>query len=304
MTLPPSSATLPAAPRSVATRSYATRSFRLTSPRKGSATVITYLVLCIIGLLFLAPLLWLILASINGNATLSVSTPHPFTLGNFRQVLTGSTTLQPLLNGLILSGGAGIVTMIAATLAAYPLSRYQMRFKRPFLYIILFATGLPITAIMVPVYGVFVQLNLLDSLTATALFLAATTLPFAIWLMKNFMDGVPIDLEEAAWTDGASSMQALRRIVVPLILPGASVVGIFTFILTWGNFFVPFILLTSQNKMPASVTIYQFFSQYGEVAYGPLAAYSIIFTAPVVVLYVIVQRTLGGAFNLAGATKG
>jgi multiple sugar transport system permease protein len=278
--------------------------FRLSSPRKSTATAITYLVLTVIGLLFLAPLVWMVLASLNGNATLSVSMPHPFTLGNFRQVLTGQSTLQPLLNGLILSGGAAIVTIVAATLAAYPLSRYQLRFKRPFLYIILFATGLPITAIMVPVYEVFVRLSLLDSMTATALFLAATALPFAIWLMKNFMDGVPIDLEEAAWTDGASSMQALRRIMVPLVLPGASVVGIFTFIATWGNFFIPFILLTSQSKMPASVTIYQFFSQYGAVSYGPLAAYSIIFTVPVIVLCVLVQRTLGGAFNLAGATKG
>jgi multiple sugar transport system permease protein len=277
---------------------------RLTSPRKSAATAVTYLVLTVIGLLFLAPLLWLVLAGLNGTATLSVTVPHPFTLGNFRQVLTGSTTLRPLLNGLILSGGASIVTMLASTLAAYPLSRYQLRFKRPFLYVILFSTGLPITAIMVPVYAVFVQLNLLDSMTATALFLSATTLPFGIWLMKNFMDGVPINLEEAAWSDGASAMQALRRVVLPLVLPGASVTGIFTFITSWGNFFVPFILLTSQGKMPASVTIYQFFSQYGEVAYGPLAAYSIIFTAPVVVLYVLVQRTLGGAFNLAGATKG
>ena len=277
---------------------------RMTSPRKATATVTVYLVLCVIGLLFLAPLVWMILASLNGNATLSVSLPRPLTLGNFRQVLTGPSTLHPLLNGLILSGGAGIVTLVTATLAAYPLSRYHMRFKRPFLYIILFATGLPITAIMVPVYGVFVQLNLLDSMTATTLFLAATTLPFAIWLMKNFMDGVPIGLEEAAWTDGASAMQALWRIIVPLVLPGAAVVGIFTFIATWGNFFIPFILLTSPNKMPASVTIYQFFTQYGEVAYGPLAAFSIIFTIPVIVLYVIIQRTLGGAFNLAGATKG
>jgi multiple sugar transport system permease protein len=277
---------------------------RLTSPRKATATVTVYLVLCVIGLLFLAPLLWMLLASLNGSATLSVSLPRPWTVGNFRQVLTGQTTLQPLLNGLILSGGAGIVTVITATLAAYPLSRYQLRFKRPFLYIILFATGLPITAIMVPVYGVFVQLDLLNSMTATTLFMAATTLPIAIWLMKNFMDGVPIGLEEAAWTDGASAMQALRRIVVPLVIPGAAVVGIFTFIATWGNFFIPFILLTSPDKMPASVTIYQFFTQYGEVAYGPLAAYSIIFTIPVIVLYVIIQRTLGGAFNLAGATKG
>jgi multiple sugar transport system permease protein len=204
----------------------------------------------------------------------------------------------------MLSGGAALVCMVAATLAAYPLSRYNLRFKRPFLYIVLFSTALPITAVMVPVYDLFVHLNLVNSMGATLLFLAATTLPFAIWLMKNFMDGVPIALEEAAWVDGASAMAALRRIVLPLITPGVAVVGIFTFILSWGNFFVPFILLTSPTKQPASVSIYQFFGQQGEVAYGQLAAYSVIFTAPVVVLYIIIQRTLGGAFNLAGATKG
>ncbi len=276
----------------------------ITSPRRRPAAVAAYVILSVIGVFFLAPLLWVILASLNAHATLAVSAPSPPTLANFRQVLTGSQTLRPLLNGLILSGGAAIAAMAAATLAAYPLSRYQLRFKRPFMYVILFATGLPITAVMVPVYGMFVEFSLLDSLGATILFLATTTLPFAIWLMKNFMDGVPIGLEEAAWVDGASSLAALRRIVLPLILPGVSVVGIFTFILTWGNFFVPFILLTDPNKQPASVSIYQFFSQYGNVSYGPLAAFSIIFTIPVVALYVLVQRTLGGAFNLAGATKG
>jgi multiple sugar transport system permease protein len=276
----------------------------ITSPRKRSAAVAAYALLGLIGVFFLAPLLWLILASLNAHASLAVTAPSPPTLTNFRQVLTGGQTLRPLLNGLILSGGAAIVALVAATLAAYPLSRYQLRFKRPFMYVILFATGLPITAVMVPVYGLFVQFNLLDSMAATIFFLATTTLPFAIWLMKNFMDGVPIGLEEAAWVDGASGLAALRRIVLPLIVPGVSVVGIFTFILTWGNFFVPFILLTDPNKQPASVSIYQFFSQYGNVSYGPLAAFSIIFTVPVVVLYVLIQRTLGGAFNLAGATKG
>ncbi|HLH58809.1 MAG TPA: carbohydrate ABC transporter permease [Streptosporangiaceae bacterium] len=276
----------------------------ITSPRRRPAAVAAYLVLSVIGVFFLAPLLWVILASLNAHATLAVNAPSPPTLANFRQVLTGAQTLRPLLNGLILSGGAAIAAMAAATLAAYPLSRYQLRFKRPFMYVILFATGLPITAVMVPVYGLFVEFNLLDSMGATIAFLATTTLPFAIWLMKNFMDGVPIGLEEAAWVDGASSLSALRRIVLPLILPGVSVVGIFTFIMTWGNFFVPFILLTDPNKQPASVSIYQFFSQYGNVSYGPLAAFSIIFTIPVVALYVLIQRTLGGAFNLAGATKG
>jgi multiple sugar transport system permease protein len=276
----------------------------ITSPRKAASAAAAYAVLTAIGILFIAPLIWLVLASFNKNATLAVSAPAHPTLLNFRDVLNGNGTLQSLVNGVVLSGGAAIVAIAVATLAAYPLSRYNLRFKRPFMYVILFTIGLPITAVMVPVYGLFVQFNLINSDIATILFLATSTLPFAIWLMKNFMDGVPVDLEQAAWVDGASSLRSLRYIILPLIAPGIAVVGIFTFILTWGNFFIPFILLSDPTKLPASVTIYQFFTQFGQVEYGQLAAFSIIFTLPVIVLYLLVQKSLGGSFTLAGAIKG
>lgn len=124
------------------------------------------------------------------------------------------------------------------------------------------------------------------------------------------MDGVPVSLEEAAWVDGASAWKALLRVVLPLMLPGVTVVFIFTFMTTWafmttwGNFFVPFVLLLAPEKQPAAVTIYQYFGQQGEVAYGLLAAYSILYTMPVVALYALVQRTMGGAFAMQGAVKG
>jgi multiple sugar transport system permease protein len=233
-----------------------------------------------------------------------ISWPHPFTLGNFKAVLNTDTTYRPLLNGAILCIGGTIITMICATLAAYPLSRYRSRLKRPFLVTILFSTGLPITAIMVPVYGLFVQLALDDSIAATMVFMATTALPISIWLTKNFMDGVPIELEEAAWTDGASPMQGLRSIIMPLMAPGLSVVAIYTFIGLWGNFFVPFILLLSQEKQPMSVTIYSFFGQYGQIIYGQLAAYSLLYSLPSVLLYLVLSKRLGGAFAFGGGVKG
>jgi multiple sugar transport system permease protein len=128
--------------------------------------------------------------------------------------------------------------------------------------------------------------------------------PFAIWLMKNFMDGVPVQLEEAAWTDGATNMQALRLVILPLMWPGIAVVAIFTFVGMWGNFFVPFVLLLSPEKLPASVSIYTFYGQHGEVAYGQLAAFSLVYAMPVVLLYLLLSRKLGGAFTLGGAVKG
>ncbi|MGI5130241.1 carbohydrate ABC transporter permease [Pseudonocardia sp. CA-107938] len=262
------------------------------------------LVLVGIGACYVVPLLWLVFASFDAKAGLSVQWPGEWSLDNFRAVLNEDTTYRPMLNGLILCGGATLVTMVAAVLAAYPLSRYRSRFKRPFMLTVLFMTGLPITAIMVPVNGLFVQINLIDTYLGTILFMATTALPIAIWLAKNFMDSVPIELEEAAWTDGASSMQALRRVVLPLMWPGLSVVTLYTFIGLWGNFFVPFMLLVSNDQLPASVSIYSFFSQYAGVVYGQLAAYSMIYSAPAVLLYLFLSRRLGGAFTFGGAVKG
>jgi multiple sugar transport system permease protein len=257
-----------------------------------------------IAAIFVIPLLWVLLASVNRTAGLTVSIPDHWTLDNFRAVLTPETTYRPMLNGFILCGGAALLTIICATLAGYALSRFKTRYKRPFLLTILFSTGLPITAIMVPVYGLFVQLNLIDTLSGTMLFMAATGLPFAIWLMKNFMDSVPVTLEEAAWTDGASRMKTLWYVILPLVWPGISVVTIFTFVGMWGNFFVPFVLLLSPDKLPASVSIYTFFSQYGQVAYGQLAAYSLLYSGPVIILFLFLSRKLGGAFAFGGAVKG
>ncbi|MER6274043.1 carbohydrate ABC transporter permease [Streptomyces sp900105755] len=260
--------------------------------------------LLIVAAAFVLPLAWVVLSAVDPHAGLRVRIPDGFTFGNFDAILTPDITYTPLLNSLILCGGATALTVVCAALAAYPLSRYRSRFNRPFLLSILFATSLPITAIMVPVYALFVRINLIDTMQGTILFFAASQLPFAIWLMKNFMDGVPKELEEAAWTDGAGSAQSLVRIVLPLMGPGLAVVTVFAFVMMWGNFFVPFMLLLSPDQMPASVSINDFFGNRGMVAYGQLAAFSVIYSTPVILLYVLVARRLGGGFALGGAVKG
>ncbi len=272
--------------------------------RRRRGTTPADLVLLMVGACFLLPLLWLVLGSLDPQAGHETRVPRQPGLENFAAILTPELLLQPLWNSMVLSAGTGAVTLVAAVLAAYPLSRYQSRFNTPFLYAVLFGTCLPITAIMVPVYGLFVQLDLLDSMPATIFFMATTTLPMAIWMTKNFMDGVPVSLEEAAWVDGASRMTALRTIVLPLMRQGLGVVFIFVFIQAWGNFFVPFVLLLSETRQPAAVSIYSFFGQHGAVAYGQLAAFSILYSLPVLALYIIVARWSGSSFALSGAVRG
>ena len=274
------------------------------APARRATRVWANLVLALIGVVFFLPLAWVVLAAFDSAASYQVKIPAEPTLQNFADGLTPQLTLMPLLSSLLLSTAAAAVTVIVAILAAYPLSRYRSRFTGPFLYGVLFASCLPITAIMVPVYSLFVQLRLINQPWAVALFLAASSLPMALWMTKNFMDSVPISLEEAAWVDGASAMTALRRIVVPLMRPAISVVFVFVFLQAWGNFFVPFVLLYSPDWQPAAVSIYSFFGQYGTVAYGRLAAYSLIYSLPVLGLYLLVTRGLGGSFALAGAVKG
>lgn len=276
----------------------------VSSPRRATVRWFADLSLLLVGVAFVLPFLWLVLASFDTNATLSAALPATWSLANYADVATPETAGVPLTNSAIMSAGAAAITVVVSVLAAYPLSRFTTRFNSGFLYGVLFATCLPITAMMVPVYALFVGLGLLDSTVGTTVFIAATSLPMAIFMTKNFMDAVPVSLEEAAWVDGASAMQALWRVVVPLMRPGIAVVFIFVFVGAWGNFFVPFILLLSPEKHPAAVSIFTFFGQYGAVAYGRLAAFSLMYSLPVLALYVFVQRVLGGSSAMAGAVKG
>jgi multiple sugar transport system permease protein len=263
-----------------------------------------YAILVVIGIAFLLPLLWVIVASFNPQANEALEMPRQWTIANYRSVLTDAANQNAFGVGLIMSLAQTVFVVLCAGLAAYPLSRYQLRYKRMFLYTILFMNSLPITAVMVPVYEEFVTIKLYDNIMGVILFFTASALPYGIWMMKNFMDSVPIELEEAAWVDGASTMTSLRKIVAPLMMPGIFTVAIFTFSGSWGNFFVPYILLSSASKLPASVKLYQFFGMHGMIAYGPLAAYSILYACPSVILYMISQKYMSQGFSMQGANKG
>lgn len=262
-----------------------------------------YIILITLTVLFFLPFVWMILASFDSQATLSIAFPTNPGLDNFIKVLSNPQNQSAFGNGLVMSLSAASLVVLVSFLCAYPLSRFKSGFNGPFLYGLLFLTGLPITALMIPTYMIFFSFGWLDSIPMTTLFLTATSLPYNIWMMKSFLDALPDELEEAAAIDGASMPQTLVRVIAPLVLPGIFVIFIFSFLGCWGNFFVPFMLLNSADKLPPAVTIFQFFSSYGRVNYGELASYSILYTTPVLLLYVIAQRFMTKGFALSGAIK-
>ncbi len=203
--------------------------------RVSFAAVATNVILILLGGFFVLPMLWMLFASVDANPDWAIKLPS-LTLSNFTEVLGRHEALVAFRSSVILAGTTTIVTTLVAVLAAYPLSRMHIPLKRPVMLLILFAAGLPVSMLIVPVYQLYVTLGWLDSLFTTALFLAATSLPFAIWLMKNFIDAVPLELEQAAAIDGAGTLRILREVVLPLTVPGIAVTSIYTFINAWGAF--------------------------------------------------------------------
>jgi len=263
-----------------------------------SATL--HLILGALGVLFLAPMLWLFLASFDKNASWGVEWPH-FSLINFKHVLTGSL-LHSLWNSVVLAVISTAIASVAGVFAAYALSRRRIPFKGPLLLFIIFSSGVPLAIMVIPVYEIFSRYGFL-SILPTAVFLSVTSLPFEVYLMKNFIDAVPTDLEEAARMERASTFQVLRRVVIPLALPGIAAAAIFGFVNAWGSFVVPLILISPQNQQPAPIAIYTFLT-LPKPEFGNIAAYSLIFCVPVFILYVVSSRLFREGFVLGGGVKG
>ncbi|HWR12268.1 MAG TPA: carbohydrate ABC transporter permease [Rectinemataceae bacterium] len=252
---------------------------------------------------FLLPILWVLLASFDPHAGQIIKLPTEPTFENYLSVFSDPSNIRGFVNSLAISGLQSIVVVLFSFLAAYPLSRYKLSWKKRFLYVIVFMTSLPLNAILVPVFKLFVNFGIQNSLVSTSLFMAAANLPYGIWMMKNFMDAVPVSLEEAAWVDGVGTFDTMRHIIVPLMVPGLSTVLIYVFTNAWGNFFVPFILLQDSAKYPASVRIYQYFQYSGLVEYGKLAAYSVVYIIPCIFLYGFTQKYMSKGFTLGGADR-
>lgn len=272
--------------------------------RRAFPSVTAYVILALLGLFFILPFVWVLLSSINPAATFTVQWPAHPSLQNYQIIISSGLVAQPFKNSFVLAGSTMVLSIVLSTLAAYPLSRYQFPFKSALMYAILFISALPVLAFITPLYALYVALDpvvhMIDTFHGVILFLVASGLPFNIWLMKNFLDSVSVELEEAAWVDGASTITGLFRVVLPLSAPGVAVVGVLSFLGGWSNFFIPFIIFQNPDNLPASVNIYSLFGAYGAVNYGQLTAYAMLYALPVLALYIAVSRFFVKGVNLGG----
>jgi multiple sugar transport system permease protein len=272
---------------------------RVEERRVTGPAVLSNLVLGGIALLFALPLLWLVLASVDKHASWSIALPH-FTLSNFGSSLADGRG-SSLVASLELAAIATVVGTVTGTLAAYAFSRRHIPWKGPALLFVLLLSAVPINVIIIPVYQIFSQAGWL-SLVPTAIFLGITGLPFEIWMIKNFIDAVPTELEEAARVENVGTLRIIGRIVVPLAAPGIGAAAIYGFVNAWGAFLIPLVLISNTAQQPAAITVYSFISA-AEVNYGGIAAFSILYSLPVLGLYLVMGRWFRGGFVLGGALK-
>jgi len=275
--------------------------------RRRRGDVMTYAVFFFCLIFFGLPLLWLISLSFRTAEEVYTSAlkfiPENPTTFNYTSVLSSGRFQQYLLNSLKLTMAGSIGAMLFAAPAAYAASRMKFRGRPLFLIGVLSLQMISPLVIMIPLYRYFADLGLLDSHLSTSLVYMAILVPLATWILKGYFDGIPKELDEAAFVDGCSRRQAFLRVILPVSVPGFAAAFLLTAILAWGEFVVPYILLSEPAMQPVSVGILSFQGSFAQTATQILAAGSILAMVPAVAVFIALQRFIVQALT-SGAVKG
>jgi len=228
--------------------------------------------------------------------------PTDLTFENFSTVLDEGGFTTYLRNSLVVALATVAVSGLIALLAAVAVSRFRFSFRTSVLMMILVVQMVPLEALVIPLFLQAKSLNLLDQLLGLVVVYVAFSLPFAIWTLRGFVAAIPVELEEAAYIDGASWPRMFWSVLLPLCRPGLVATSVFSFITAWNEFIFAITFLNDQSKYTVAAGLRQFFTQYG-TNWGAVMAGSTLITVPVILFFVAVQRRLSSGL-IAGAVKG
>jgi ABC-type glycerol-3-phosphate transport system permease component len=265
-----------------------------------------YSVIAVYLFITLAPLLWVLSTSFKPNQE-AISFPPKLlpdapTLDNYLFVLTDPKLVTSLFNSLLVSiGGTGLSVAVSA-LGAYAFARFEFKGKNLLMSTILGLFMIPVVINIIPLYIMLANVGLLNSLLALVLTFQILIIPLNIFLLKNYFETIPKELEEAALIDGCSKLRALWHIIVPMSIPGFLIAAILSFRFSWNEFVLPIVLSNKPDVMVFQVALYQFISLY-RIDWGYLTAGINIALIPVVVLMLISQKRMIRGLTL-GAVRG
>ena len=275
--------------------------------RSPSLVFLHYSMLVILALLCLAPIVVIFATSLRQQVQI-FSEPLNFlfapTLENYRAVLQEDKLEVYLGNSLFVGVISTLITLVIGCMAAYGLARFRFTGRTTLAYTTLLLRTVPLAVLAIPVFVIWNQWNLVNSLWGLILLYVAVNLPFTIWLLYGFVLQVPIELEEAAAIDGCSPLRIFTSVFLPLMAPGLAAASIFTFRIAWNEFIFALTFITREEMKTIPVAAAQLggATQF-EIPYGSIAAATIIGTLPLVVLVLFFQRKIIQGLT-AGAVKG
>jgi N,N'-diacetylchitobiose transport system permease protein len=268
----------------------------------------------IVGLVVFAilifPVFWMISTAFKPDDEIYTFKPtwfsgHP-TLGHFRDAIDPQQHpyfWDGVKNSLIVVGGTVTISIGLAFLAAVALAKYRFTGRSLVVVLMIGILMLPQVGLIIPLYVVLARYHLTNALTGVILVYLTFLLPFAVWMLRGFILGIPRDLEEAAMVDGSSRVGAFVRILLPLVAPGLVATAVFAFITAWNEYIFAYVILSDQSKQTLTVWLASFYGTSRSTDWGALMAASTLTALPAVVFFLILQRKI--RFGLtAGAVKG
>lgn len=265
--------------------------------RRRRPRVLAHTGLILFGALMLYPLVWMIVSSLKPSSEIFRDPgliPRHATLQNYPDGWTGLTDnfSHYILNSLIVVGGAIVGNLLACSLAAYAFARLEFRLRRVWFALMMGTIMLPIHVVIVPQYVMFSRVDLVNSFWPLILPKLLATDGFFVFLMVQFIRGLPRELDDAARIDGCGHFGIFFRIVMPLSLPALATTAIFTFIWTWNDFFSQLIYLTDPEKYTVPVALRTFVDSTTRTPWGPVFALSVVSLAPIFGFFLAGQRYL------------
>lgn len=256
------------------------------------------------------PVYWMVNTSLQPNNEVRGSElhfwPDNFTLRNYETVLLepGRTPFGPaFVNSLVVTLATVVVALLVAFLAAVALTRFRFRTRRGFIVAVIVVQMIPGEAMIVSLYRVMDTWQLINTLIGLVLVYVAMVLPFTIWTLRGFVNGVPVELEEAAMVDGCTRFGAFRRVTFPLLAPGLIATGVFAFIQAWNEFLLALVINAAPEMMTLPVWLRTFLNATGTTNWAAIMAGSTLIAIPVIVFFLIVQGRMTQGV-VGGAVKG
>ena len=265
----------------------------------------------LLGLVFVViwvfPVYWMLNTALKPRSEVLTVSPmfipgHP-TLSNFASAVTQPFFIENVRNSLIVVGCALVLSLVLGLFAATALARFRFRGRRSIMVTILAIQMLPATALLIPTFLVFNSLNLLGTYAGLILAYVASVLPITIWLLRGFFLGIPRELEEAAMVDGAGPWRVMWSVLFPLVMPGLIATSVFAFISAWNDYIIAYTFMKDLAMYTLPIWLASFATPMTGTDYGAQMAASVIFSLPVMIFFLLIQRHLVAGMT-AGAVKG